>query len=245
MLLVAHVTKEGLIAGPKSAEHLVDAVLGFEQGDGEMRVLRASKNRFGSAEEVGLFKMGEEGLSEVVDASGLFLGARDPDGAMPSGVAVSAVHEGSRVLLVEIQALTVAAKAGFTRVYSERIDSGRVSRIAAVLEKHTGLRFSDQDIYINVAGGIRLDEPGIDLALCCALYSARSDTPLPAKTALFGELSLAGELRPVRQMPRRAKAASALGIVRIVGPAAEASASSSAWTARSDIQGALKALFGQ
>jgi DNA repair protein RadA/Sms len=251
LLLVAHVTKEGLIAGPKSAEHLVDAVLGFEQGEGDMRVLRASKNRFGSAEEVGLFRMGEAGLSEVTDPSGLFLVRRDAGGIMPAGTAVAPVHEGSRVLLVEIQALTVPAKAGFTRVYSERIDAGRVSRIAAVLEKHTGLRFSDQDIYVNVAGGIRLTEPGIDLALACALYSARSDAALPANTAFFGELSLAGELRPVRQMRRRAKAATALGFSRILGPSAEAPSEGSAqadsaqWTRAGDIRGVLKALFGK
>ena len=159
------------------------------------------------------------------------------------------MHEGSRVLLVEIQALTVPSKAGFSRVYSERIDAGRVSRIAAVLEKHTGLRFSDQDIYVNVAGGIRLTEPGIDLALACALYSARSDAALPANTAFFGELSLAGELRPVRQMRRRAKAATALGFVRIVGPSGDAASEGSSqtdpapWTRAGDIKGVLKAIF--
>jgi DNA repair protein RadA/Sms len=251
LLIVAHVTKEGLIAGPKSAEHLVDAVLSFELGDGDMRILRASKNRFGSAEEVGLFHMGEAGLEEVTDPSGLFLVRRDASGAMPSGAAVAPVHEGSRVLLVEIQALTVPAKAGFTRVYSERIDAGRVSRIAAVLEKHTGLRFSDQDIYVNVAGGMRLSEPGIDLALACALYSARSDLPLPANTALFGELSLAGELRPVRQMRRRAKAATALGFTRLLGPSSDAATEKppqpgpSPWERAENIKGALKALFGK
>ena len=144
LLLVAHVTKEGVIAGPKAAEHLVDAVLGFEQGEGDMRVLRASKNRFGSAEEVGLFRMGEAGLEEVTDPSGIFLVRRD-SGKMPVGTAIAPVHEGSRVLLVEIQALTVPAKAGLTRVYSERIETGRVSRIAAILEKRMGLRFSDQE----------------------------------------------------------------------------------------------------
>ncbi len=251
ILLVAHVTKEGLIAGPKSAEHLVDAVMSFEQGEGDMRVLRAGKNRFGNTEEVGLFRMSESGLVEVADPTGLFLVSRDQGGSMPVGMAVAPVHEGSRVLLVEIQALTVPAKAGFTRVYSERIDAGRVSRIAAVLEKHTGLRFSDQDIYVNVAGGIRLTEPGIDLALSCALYSARSDSALPSKTALFGELSLAGELRPVRQMRRRAKAAAALGFSRIIGPSAESpsegsvTADSALWKRAGDIGDVLKALFGK
>jgi DNA repair protein RadA/Sms len=258
LILVAHVTKEGLIAGPKAAEHLVDAVLGFEQGEGDMRVLRASKNRFGSAEEVGLFRMGETGLEEVSDPSGLFLVRRE-SGKMPVGAAIAPVHEGSRVLLVEIQALTVSAKAGLTRVYSERIEAGRVSRIAAILEKHTGLRFSDQDIYVNVAGGMRLAEPGIDLALACALFSARSDTALPSNTALAGELSLAGELRPVRQMRRRVKAAAALGFTRFLGPPEPAGEGGAAklrpktadtrevpgWTHEADIKAALKALFGK
>jgi DNA repair protein RadA/Sms len=249
LILVAHVTKEGIIAGPKAAEHLVDAVLGFEQGEGDMRVLRASKNRFGSAEEVGIFRMGESGLEEVADAAGLFLVSRESRGATPVGAAIVPVHEGSRVLLVEIQALTVPAKAGLTRVYSERIDSGRVSRIAAILEKHTGLRFSDQDIYVNVAGGMRLTEPGIDLALACALYSARSDTALPANTALAGELSLAGELRQVKQMRRRVKASAALGFSRVVGPALDggsegkASREADAWTQAADVKAALKALL--
>jgi len=258
LILVAHVTKEGLIAGPKAAEHLVDAVLSFEQGEGDMRVLRASKNRFGSAEEVGIFRMSEAGLEEVIDPSGLFLVKRDA-GRMPVGVAIAPVHEGSRVLLVEIQALTVSAKAGLTRVYSERIDAGRVSRIAAILEKHIGLRFSDQDIYVNVAGGMRLDEPGIDLALACALFSARSDIALPTNTALAGELSLAGELRPIRQMRRRAKAAAALGFTRLLGPPESAgdgtsvkgkakgleSRETAEWAQEADIKDALKAVFGK
>lgn len=225
LFLVAHVTKEGLIAGPKAAEHLVDAVLSFEQSEGELRTLRASKNRFGSAEELGIYRMGAAGLEELADPSGLFLVRRE--GQVPAGVAVAPVHEGSRIFLVEIQALVVAAKAGLTRVYSERIDSGRVARVAAVLEKQCGLRFSDQDIYVNVAGGIRLTEPGIDLALAAALYSARSGLALPEKTALMGELSLAGELRPVRQPRRRAKAALAVGLSRVLGPRALASSGAS------------------
>jgi DNA repair protein RadA/Sms len=249
VILVAHVTKEGIIAGPKAAEHLVDAVLGFEQGDGDMRVLRASKNRFGSAEEVGIFRMGEAGLEEVPDPTGLFLVRRETRGATPVGASIVPVHEGSRVLLVEIQALTVPAKAGLTRVYSERIDAGRVSRIAAILEKHTGLRFSDQDIYVNVAGGMRLTEPGIDLALACALYSARSDVALPANTALAGELSLAGELRQVKQMRRRVKAATALGFSRIIGPISDSGTEikghreAEAWIPAVDIKAALKLLY--
>ncbi len=242
IFLVAHVTKEGIIAGPKAAEHLVDAVLTFEQSEGEMRILRASKNRFGSAEEIGIYRMVEAGLEEVADPSGLFLVRRAGD--MPAGVAVAAVHEGSRVILVEIQSLVVPAKAGFTRIYSERIDAGRVARVAAVLEKCTGLRFSDQDLYVNVAGGMRLGEPGIDLALAAALYSARSNLALPAASALAGELSLAGEVRPVRQMRRRARAAAALGLNLVLGPGGE-EGEGKEWKVVVDARSALKILFGE
>jgi len=216
IIFVAHVTKDGMIAGPKVAEHIVDAVLAFEQAEGDIRALRASKNRFGSTDELGLYRMSSAGLAELTDPSGILLVKRD--GGLPPGVAIAIVHEGSRILLVEIQALTVPAKAGITRVYSDRIDASRVARIAAVLEKQTGLRLSDQDIYVNVAGGVRLGEPGIDLALAAALYSARTSQPLPLGSALAGELSLAGEIRPVRQMGKRARAARTLNFSRVIGP---------------------------
>ena len=131
------------------------------------------------------------------------------------------VFEGSRVFLVEIQALTVPSKASLSRVYSDNVDNARVSRIAAVLEKRLGLCFSDQDIYINVAGGVRLTESAIDLALASALYSARTDIPLNDKTALVGEISLAGEVRPVNRIKQRAKASSALGFTNVVAPEKE------------------------
>jgi DNA repair protein RadA/Sms len=216
IVFVAHVTKEGLIAGPKAAEHIVDAVLAFEQAEGDLRALRATKNRFGSTDELGLFRMGEHGLKELLDPSGVLLVNRS--GEIPPGVAITIVHEGSRILLVEIQALTVPAKAGITRVYSDRIDASRVARIAAVIEKQTGIGLSDQDLYINVAGGVRLTEPGVDLALAAAIYSARTGQALPKGVALAGELSLAGELRPVRQMDRREKAARNLGFFKVLGP---------------------------
>ena len=216
IVFVAHVTKDGLIAGPKAAEHIVDAVLAFEQAEGDLRSLRATKNRFGSTDELGLFRMDEDGLHEIVDPSGVLLVKRD--GEIPPGIAVAIVYEGSRILLVEIQALTVPAKAGITRVYSDRIDASRVARVAAVMEKQTGLRFSDQDIYINVAGGVRISETGIDLALAAALYSARTGQALPSGAAMAGELSLAGEIRPVRQMAKRARTAQALGFSQVFGP---------------------------
>lgn len=216
LFLVAHVTKDGTIAGPKALEHLVDTVISFERNDEDIRFLRALKNRFGSVDEIGIFQMTAKGLSTVEDPSSLFIVRRT--GELPPGVAVVPVFEGSRVFLVEIQALTVPSKSSMTRVYSDRVDASRVSRIAAVLEKRIGLRFSDQDIYINVAGGVRLAESAIDLALASALYSARTDIPMPAGTALIGELSLAGEVRPVGRLKARVKAATGLGFPSVLAP---------------------------
>jgi DNA repair protein RadA/Sms len=218
VFLIAHVTKGGLIAGPKLIEHMVDTVLMFEEAAGDVRVLRATKNRFGSVDEVGLFTMGEKGLQEVENPEALFLIRRD--GELPPGIAVAPLFEGTRALLVEIQALTVPAKGGLSRVYSDRIDTGRVSRVAAVLEKHTGVRFSDQDIYVNVAGGMRIGDPGADLALALALYSARTGQSLPQGLAAAGELSLAGEVRPTTHLRRRVKAAADLGFEKTLVPVA-------------------------
>lgn len=219
LFLAAHVTKEGQIAGPKSLEHMVDAVISFERNDEQVRFLRAQKNRFGSVDELGIFAMTDEGLVPVEDPSSLFITRRS--GPVPAGVASVPVFEGSRVFLVEIQALTVPAKAAVSRVYSDKVDSARVSRVAAVLEKRIGLRFSDQDLYINVAGGVRLTESAIDAALAAALYSARTDIPVPECTALVGELSLAGEIRPVNRIRQRAKAAAALGYTTVLSPEKE------------------------
>jgi len=225
LFFTAHVTKDGVISGPKSLEHMVDTVLYFEDSaqaanDGDTRFLRAAKNRFGSVDEIGIFTMGEKGLSTVEDPSLLFLVRRE--GALPPGIATAAVLEGSRTLLVEIQALTVPAKGSMSRVFSDRIDSARVSRVAAVIEKHLGLRLSDQDLYINVAGGIRITEVGVELALACALYSARTGIPAPAKTAIAGELSLAGEVRPLRRLPGRVRTAGNLGFTEFLAPIASA-----------------------
>jgi DNA repair protein RadA/Sms len=216
VFLVAHVTKGGQIAGPKLIEHMVDTVLHFEEAAGEVRILRATKNRFGSVDEVGLFTMDEKGLSEVKNPEALFLIRRE--GELPPGIAVAPIFEGTRVLLVEIQALTVPAKGGLSRITSDRIDSTRVSRVAAVLEKHTGVRFSDQDIYVNVAGGMRINDPGAELPLALALYSARTGTPLPPGLASAGELSLAGEVRPTAHLRRRIKAAADLGYPKTIVP---------------------------
>ena len=216
IFFIAHVTKEGVIAGPKIVEHMVDTVLYFDHSNSGIRFVRAAKNRFGSVDELGLFTMEATGLKEVKDPSTLFLIQRD-DG-MPPGIAAVPVFEGSRALMVEIQALTVPAKNGFTRIYSDRIDNNRVSRIAAVLEKNMSLRFSDHDIYVNVAGGMKLNEVGIELALACALYSARTGIPFPKETAVAGEISLAGEIRPTSHMERRLKTAIEMGFKNFIGP---------------------------
>lgn len=232
LFLTAHVTKEGFIAGPKTLEHMVDTVIYFEQNDktsglsgsADCRFLRAVKNRFGSTDEIGIFSMGEQGLSSIEDTGRLFLIRRD--GELPHGVATAAVLEGTRTILVEIQALTIPAKGTISRVFSDKIDSGRVSRISAALEKHLGLRLSDQDLYVNAAGGIRITEVGVELALAFALYSARTGLALPADLAIAGELSLTGEIRPVRRLAGRVKTALNLGFNSFLGPAQAASADS-------------------
>lgn len=216
LIMTAHVTKEGSIAGPKSLEHMVDTVISFERNNEDIRFLHSQKNRFGSVDELGIFSMTDKGLQVVLDPSSLFLTARKDK--QPAGVTCTPVFEGSRVFLVEIQALTVPAKASISRIYSEKIDSGRVARIAAVIEKRCGLVFSDQDIYINVSGGIRLVESSIDSAIAAALYSARTDIAVNNNIAVFGELSLAGEIRPVSKSKQRIKACQSLGFTNVVSP---------------------------
>lgn len=240
LFLVAHVTKEGAIAGPKVIEHMVDTVLYFDLAGGGLRIVRSTKNRFGSIDELGLFTMESTGLVQVADPGEMFLVRRGSE--MPPGIAAAPVYEGSRVLLVELQALTVPVKGGYGRVYSDRIDPGRVSRIAAVLERHLSLRFSDQDIYVNVAGGIRIGEVGIELPLAMALYSARTGIPLPGGLSLAGEVSLAGEIRPTGHMERRVKSAGELGFTRFVGPASSAAAG---YRGVDTIGEAVKVIFGK
>jgi DNA repair protein RadA/Sms len=236
-------------------EHLVDTVLYFEQNDKtsglcggrDCRFLRASKNRFGSVDEIGIFTMGEKGLVPVEDTGTLFLVRRE--GEFPAGVATAAVLEGTRTILVEIQALTIPAKGAVSRVFSDKIDSGRVSRVAASLEKHLGLRLSDQDLYVNVAGGIRITEVGVELALACALYSARTGLALPAGLAISGELSLTGELRPVNRLPARIKTAASLGFNSFLYPKPESGGQplpdGTALKPAADIKAAIKQVYGK
>ncbi len=241
VFLVAHVTKDGSIAGPKLIEHMVDTVLYFDQAESELRILRASKNRFGSIDEVGLFTMTAEGLQEVKNPASIFMIKRKTE--VPAGIVVTPVYEGSRVLMIEIQALVVPAKGAVSRIFSDRIDSGRVSRVAAILEKHLSLKFSDQDIYVNVAGGLRIREVGIELPLAFALYSARSSIPVPENTAASGELTLAGEIRPIPHMTRRVKTAEEMGFKTFIGPISAEKEATGQWHGVADIKSAINAVF--
>ncbi len=218
IFFVGHITKEGQIAGPKVIEHIVDTVLYFELSDSGARIIRATKNRFGSIDEIGIFTMNEKGLVPVSDPAGFFLNKRSGK-LLPPGIAFGTMIEGSRTFLVEIQALTIPVKnGGYPRIYSERIDSSLVSRISAVLERHGHIGLSQYDIYVNVAGGIKLKEVAIELPLALALYSAVSGNPLPPTLVSMGELSLAGEVRPVGFSEKRIKGALEMGFSTVILP---------------------------
>jgi DNA repair protein RadA/Sms len=217
LFLVGHITKEGILAGPKVIEHLVDTVLSFEQSGSGVRIIRALKNRFGSVDELGIFTMGEKGLEPVHDPSMFFISQRVGN-VTPPGIAYTAVVEGSRTFIVEIQALTVPTKSGYSRVYSDRIDSARVLRVGAILERHATLALGEQDVYVNVGGGIKLNEVAIELPLALALWSAYRRVSLPSRLVSFGELSLAGEVRPVGFSDKRIKAAVEMGFNRLMVP---------------------------
>jgi DNA repair protein RadA/Sms len=217
IILVGHVTKEGQIAGPRVVEHMVDTVLYFEGERGhQFRILRAVKNRFGPANEIGVFEMGEMGLAEVPNPSALFLGERDGE---TSGSAVFAGIEGTRPVLVEIQALVAQSSLGTPRRAVVGWDSGRLSMVLAVLDARCGLTLAGQDVYLNVAGGLRINEPAADLAVAGALVSSIGGTALPADCVIFGEISLSGAVRPVSQMEARLKEAEKLGFRRAILPA--------------------------
>ncbi|MEO1190778.1 MAG: DNA repair protein RadA [Pseudomonadota bacterium] len=216
LVLVGHVNKEGAIAGPKVLEHMVDAVLSIEGERGHpFRILRADKNRFGATEEIGVFEMTEGGLVEVANPSALFLSERDEE---ISGSAIFAGIEGTRPILVEIQALVAGQPAGSPRRAVVGWDSGRLAMLLAVLETRCGLQLSGRDVYLNVVGGLRISEPAADLAVAAALISAAVDKPVPAGTALFGEIGLGGEVRPVARAELRVKEAAKLGFEEIVAP---------------------------
>jgi DNA repair protein RadA/Sms len=213
VFVVGHVTKGGGIAGPKTLEHIVDTVLYFEgESTLDHRVLRATKNRFGSVDEIGVFRMTERGLEAVANPSELFLGDRQSDA---SGSAITALLEGTRPILVEVQAL--AAKAGFgtPQRVTTGFDSRRLALLLAVLEKRAGLSFGQLDVFLNVVGGVRMQEPAGDLAVAAALASSVYDRAMPADAVFIGELGLGGEIRPVSQVERRIAEAKNMGMGRI------------------------------
>jgi len=218
VVLVGHVTKDGAIAGPRVLEHMVDTVLSFEgERSHQYRILRATKNRFGGTDEIGVFAMAEEGLAEVANPSALFLTDR---GESVSGAIVFPALEGTRPVLVEIQALVVRLASGATpRRAVVGWDAGRLAMILAVLEARCGLSFSTAEVYLNIAGGYRVSDPAADLAVAAALVSALSERPVPAETVAFGEVALSGELRPVSHGALRLKESAKLGFERALVPA--------------------------
>ncbi|MBC7132857.1 MAG: DNA repair protein RadA [Roseovarius sp.] len=216
VILVGHVTKDGQIAGPRVVEHMVDCVLYFEGERGhQFRILRSVKNRFGPADEIGVFEMTGSGLAEVANPSALFLAGR---GAPAPGSVVFAGVEGTRPLLVELQALVAPTPHAQPRRAVVGWDGARLAMILAVLEARCGIPFAGLDVYLNVAGGLRITEPAADLAVAAALLSAREDVAIPPETVVFGEISLSGALRPVGQTENRLKEAQKLGFTSAIVP---------------------------
>jgi len=220
MFLIGHVTKDGALAGPKVLEHLVDAVLSFE-GDPThaFRLVRSTKNRYAPTHEVGVFEMVEEGLREVPDPSSLFIGERPGRAA---GSVIVCTAEGSRSLLVEVQALVASAQYGSPRRVATGLDGQRLAVLLAVLEKKAGVPVLDQDVFVSAAGGVRVDEPAVDLGVCLAVASALREKPLAEATAIFGEVGLAGEVRAVSKAVARVAEAKKMGLVRVLLPRANA-----------------------
>lgn len=217
VFLVGHVTKEGAIAGPRMLEHMVDTVLYFEgERHADLRLLRAVKNRFGSTNEIGVFEMCDRGMREVQDPSRLFL-----SGQHLPGCAVTCALEGSRPMLAEVQALLSPSAFGSPRRTAAGLDQGRLALLLAVLEQKARLKLSDQDVYLNVVGGLRLLERAVDLAVALCIASCRKEEPLPEATAALGEVGLTGEVRPVSQMEKRVRECARLGFVNLIVPRSE------------------------
>lgn len=216
IFIVGHVTKEGTVAGPRVLEHMVDTVLYFE-GDrhASYRILRGVKNRFGSTNEIGVFEMCQEGLKEVKNPSEFMLNGR-PAGA--SGSVVSCSMEGTRPILVEIQALVCHSNFGIPRRQAAGCDFNRVNLLMAVLEKRMGMQISDCDAYVNIAGGIKIQEPAIDLGIVMAIVSSFKNRPIPDGVIAFGEVGLSGEVRAVNMVPQRVKEAKKLGFHTCILP---------------------------
>lgn len=216
MILIGHVTKEGMLAGPKVVEHMVDAVLQFE-GDRHYayRILRALKNRYGSTNEIGIFEMHEKGLVEVKNPSRVFLSERKTGGA---GSVVVPTIEGTRPILIEVQALVSASSYGVPQRTTSGFDQKRLALLLAVLEKRMGFRLGAQDVFVNIAGGIRIDEPAVDLAVSLAVVSSYRDVPVEPKTIVIGEVGLGGEIRGVNQLEQRLYEAQKLGFTQAIVP---------------------------
>jgi DNA repair protein RadA/Sms len=217
VFLIGHITKDGSIAGPKALEHIVDTVLYFEgERHHNHRIVRATKNRFGAANEVGVFEMTGSGLMPVANPSQMFLQERPENVA---GSIVNACMEGTRPLLVEIQALVSGSKYGTGRRMTQGVDQNRVSLLIAMLEKRVGLQMLGDDVFVNIAGGLEVDEPAVDLGVVAAIASSFKNRPIDPHTAVFGEIGLTGEVRGTMQASARAREAQALGFKRIVMPA--------------------------
>ena len=216
MVLIGHVTKEGAIAGPRVLEHMVDTVLYFE-GDthSSFRLIRAFKNRYGAVHELGVFAMTEKGLKGVSNPSALFLSQHGSDVA---GSCVMVTQEGTRPMLVEIQALVDDARAPNPRRLSVGLEQARLALLLAVLHRHAGIACFDQDVFVNAVGGVKIDEPAADLAVLLAIVSSLKNTPLPAKLVVFGEVGLAGEVRPVQRGQERLREAAKLGFTQALIP---------------------------
>ena len=212
--LIGHVTKDGAIAGPRVLEHIVDTVLYFEGDKGHsFRVLRAVKNRFGSTNEIGVFEMKESGLAEVANPSELFLAERPADA---TGSVVVSSLEGSRPILAEVQALVAPSKLAMPRRTCIGVDFNRVSLLLAVLEKRVGMHLMGMDVFVNIVGGLKIDEPAIDLGVIAAVASSFREKPIHAQTVVMGEVGLAGEVRAISQAELRIKDAAKLGFTRCV-----------------------------
>ena len=216
-------TKEGTVAGPRTLEHMVDSVLYFEgDNSGGFRLLRANKNRFGSTNEIGVFNMTDTGLEEVINPSEFFLSGRPEDA---SGSAVVCIIEGTRAMLVEIQALCTDSNFSMPKRTSVGLDYNRVGLLTAVLEKRGGINMSGCDCYVNVAGGLRINDPSTDLGVVLSIASSFRDRPIDKGTVIIGEIGLAGEIRGVRNISQRIKEAEKLGYTRVIAPKSNASKS--------------------
>lgn len=242
IFIIGHVTKDGAIAGPKILEHMVDTVLYFE-GDvnSNFRILRVFKNRYGATGEVAVFQMTDKGLSPVINPSDLFISRQRTDAP---GVVVVPIMQGSRCILTELQALVTQSFLTMPRRVAAGIDSNRLSLVVAVLEKHAGLKFYNRDIFVNVAGGLKLNEPGGDLGLAMALTGSLNDRPVPTDMLLVGELTLAGEVRPVSQAARRINEGRRFGFSRFVAASGCELPDEKGVVRVATVKDALKVVFG-